>query len=105
LQLHGLVVDTCLKQFSKGKSLHGIVVPENNITIPFHPEGCISYLPIHLPTDAEMDASEWVWLMSEDNWNRTQLILTKQKECLIVLMQRSTLRTSHTIMMGIVLLV
>jgi hypothetical protein len=66
LQSHGLVVDTCLKQFSKGKSLHGIYVPERDL---FHSEGCILYLPIRLPTDAEMDTSEWVWLTSEDEWN------------------------------------
>jgi hypothetical protein len=47
-------VDTCPKQFSGGKSMHGIYVPDEDIFIPFWIQGCISYFASHLPTDEEL---------------------------------------------------
>jgi hypothetical protein len=35
LWVNGLIVDTCPKQFSGGKSMHGIYVPDEDIFIPF----------------------------------------------------------------------
>jgi hypothetical protein len=40
---HGLTVDTCPKQYSNGKSMHGIYVPEHDLILPFKLHGCISY--------------------------------------------------------------
>jgi hypothetical protein len=42
LRANGLVVDDCTKQFSNGKSLHGIHLPDHDITIPFRLQGTIS---------------------------------------------------------------
>jgi hypothetical protein len=35
LRAHGLIVDTCPKQFSGGKSMQGIYAPDEDIFIPF----------------------------------------------------------------------
>jgi hypothetical protein len=68
LQANGMVVDTCLKQFSNGRSLHGIYMPLEDITIPFQNSGIISYLPIRLPTDRDMDDCKWLWMTSDAPW-------------------------------------
>ena len=35
LRAHGLVVDTCPKQFSGGQSMHGIYIPDEDLFLPF----------------------------------------------------------------------
>ena len=70
LQNNGLVVDTCMKQFSNGCSLHGIYLSDNDVVLPFHVSGCTSYLPIQLPTDHEIDNCEWIWHTdTDDEWD------------------------------------
>ena len=49
LRANGLVVDDVPKQSTKGKSLHGIYVPEKDLTIPFSMRGMMSYIPVRLP--------------------------------------------------------
>jgi hypothetical protein len=54
LRANGLLVDTCPKQFSGGKSMHVIFIPNKDIFIPFRMHGCISYFASGLPTNAEL---------------------------------------------------
>ena len=54
LRANGLIVDTCPKQYSNGKSMHGIYDPHEDIFIPFRMHGCISYFASRLPTDEEL---------------------------------------------------
>ena len=50
MRAHGLVVDDVPRQFSGGKSMHGIYVPNEGVTIPFKMKGMMSYLLTRLPT-------------------------------------------------------
>jgi hypothetical protein len=45
---YGITVDVVPKQYSDGKSLHGIHHPDEDIFIPFHMHGCISYFSTRL---------------------------------------------------------
>jgi hypothetical protein len=36
LRAHGLVGDTCPKQFLGGQSMHGIYIPDEDLFLPFH---------------------------------------------------------------------
>jgi hypothetical protein len=51
----GITVDVVPKQYSDGKSLHGIHHPDSNVFIPFHLYGCISYFLTRLPSDKEIN--------------------------------------------------
>jgi hypothetical protein len=51
---YGTTVEVVPKQFSGGKSLHGIHHPVEDIIILFHMHGCISYFGTQLPTSDEM---------------------------------------------------
>jgi hypothetical protein len=66
---HGLAVDTCPKQYSNGKSMHGIYVPENDLILPFKLHGCISYFASRLPTDDELRDCEHVVFTSAAPWD------------------------------------
>jgi hypothetical protein len=75
LRANGLIVDECPKQFSNGQfsngqSLHGIRVPDEDITIPFHMYGMISCINGNrLPTQEELDECQWIYMTSEKSWN------------------------------------
>jgi Reverse transcriptase (RNA-dependent DNA polymerase) len=65
---YGITVDVVPKQYSDGKSLHGIHHPTENIFIPFHLHGCISYFITRLPTDEEIEQCRWVTFTSDAEW-------------------------------------
>jgi len=69
LQANGLVVDTCPKQYSGGKSLHGIYCEEEDMMIPFCMHGCISYFALHLPTQAEINDCWKIVFTLEQEWD------------------------------------
>jgi hypothetical protein len=56
------------KQYSQGKTLHGIRTPDN-VELNFKLHGCISYLPIRAPTQHEIDSCVRIVLTSEDIWD------------------------------------
>lgn len=60
LRENGLVVDTCPKQYSGGKSMHGIYVPDEDLVLPFQLHGVISHLTTYLPTDEQLKDCRWI---------------------------------------------
>ena len=68
MRANGLVVDDTPKQFTKGRSLHGIHIPEKNMTIPFSMRGMMSYIPIRLPSEEEMESCQRIMMTSEEEW-------------------------------------
>ncbi len=56
------------KQFTDGKSLHGIHSNSDDVTMHFKMHGCVSYLPIRTPTPDEMQRCQWIHLTSEEQW-------------------------------------
>jgi hypothetical protein len=66
---YGLTVNTCPKQFSSGKSMHGIHVPETDLFIPFQMHGCICYFSSRLPTEDELANCERVVFTSTGEWD------------------------------------
>jgi hypothetical protein len=64
----GITVDVVPKQYSDGKSLHGIHHPDSNTFIPFHLHGCISYFSTRLPTQEEIDTCQWLTFTSDAEW-------------------------------------
>jgi hypothetical protein len=65
---YGVTVDVVPKQYSDGKSLHGIHHPDENVFIPFHMYGCLPYFSTHLPTDKEIYNCRWVTFTSDAEW-------------------------------------
>jgi hypothetical protein len=65
---HGITVDVVPKQYSDGKSLHGIHHPDDNVFIPCHLHGCISYFSARLPTDEEIGKCRWITFTSDVEW-------------------------------------
>ena len=57
---YGMVVYVVPKQYSSGKSLHGIYHHDEKITAPFNLHGCMSYIPTRLPTKNEKENCRWV---------------------------------------------
>ena len=62
---NGIIVNTMLKQFTNGQSLHGISVSCDNVEIPFNIKGYISYFSISFTTEAEKDDSRWIHFTRE----------------------------------------
>jgi hypothetical protein len=65
---YGITVDVVPKQYSDGRTLHGIHHPTDNVFIPFHMHGCISYFITRLPTDEEIDNCRWITFTSDAEW-------------------------------------
>ena len=65
----GLAVDSTPKQYSDGKSLHGIYSEQDNVEIPFHLHGSTSYFVTRLPTKVEKQNCRWVSFTSDREWN------------------------------------
>jgi hypothetical protein len=63
-----VTVDVVPKMYSGGKSLHGIHHPDENVFIPFHLHGCISYFSTRLPTSDEINRCLWVSFTSDADW-------------------------------------
>jgi hypothetical protein len=61
-------VDVVPKQYSDGKSLHGIHHLDSNVFIPFHLNGCISYFLSWLPSDKEVNQCWWITFTSDAEW-------------------------------------
>ena len=68
LWVNGLVVDTCPRQFSMGESIHGIFDPTEDIYFQFWMHGCISFLPMWLSTNGELEECCHVYMMLESEW-------------------------------------
>jgi hypothetical protein len=66
---YGITVDVVPKQYSDGRSLHGIHHPEENLFIPFHMHGCISYFSTRLPRLEERTNCRWVTFTSDAEWD------------------------------------
>jgi len=66
---NGLVVDTWPKQFSNGKSMHGIYNPDDNFFLLFCMHGCISYFSSWIPSKEEINTSRHVVFTSEKPWD------------------------------------
>ena len=64
---NGLTVDCCPQEYDKS-SLHAIYIPEEDINLPFQMHGCISYLPIRLPTEVELAKCRYLEMTSEREW-------------------------------------
>jgi hypothetical protein len=64
----GITDDVVPKQYSDGKSLHGIHHPDSNVFIPFHLYGCISYFLTPLPSDKEINQCWWITFTSDAEW-------------------------------------
>jgi len=66
---NGLIVDTCPKQFSGSKSLHGIYNVEEDFFLPFRMHGCINYFSSRMPTMEEIASCCHVAFTSEQPWD------------------------------------
>ena len=69
LREHGIIVDDCPKQYSGGKSLHGLFFPDDGVHIPMEMHGCLSYFPSRLPTNTELETCRWVYMSGEGEWD------------------------------------
>ena len=67
IRANGLAVDSCPRQYDKS-SLHAIVHPQEDLTLPFQMYGCISYLPTRLPTNKELESCRYVDMTCENEW-------------------------------------
>jgi hypothetical protein len=73
MQANGLDVHDVPRQFDQ-ESLHSVVIPQHDLTIPLSMEGVISYLPTRKPTQEEMtefralDSTSWIELTSDVAW-------------------------------------
>jgi hypothetical protein len=80
LRVNGLIVDTCPKQFSGGKSMHGIYVPDENLYLPFHLHGVISHLVTYLPTDEQLNNCRWIYMTSDAEWKPYSEIFSENEK-------------------------
>ena len=65
---NGYVVDDVPKQFTKGKSLHVIYVPEKELTIPFSMRVMMSYMTIRLIPEKKTESPKRTKTKREQEW-------------------------------------
>jgi len=80
LWANGFVVDTCPKQFSGGKSLHGIYCAEEEFFLLFWMNGCISYFASLMPTKEEIDTCCHIIFTSERPWDPYSQSFVQQEQ-------------------------
>ena len=71
LRHNGVKVDQTPRQYDSTSS-HGIMFPQDeelDLFIPFHLHGCISYFSTRLPTDVEMQRSQYVYMTEDAVWD------------------------------------
>lgn len=66
---YGITVDVVPKQYSDGRSIHGMHHPDENIFVPFYLHGCISYFSTRLPTLHEINTCRRVTFTSDSEWD------------------------------------
>ena len=69
MRLAGIEVDECPKFLSKDptKKNHSMYFPSEEIQIPFHLKGIISYIPTRCPRTEELEANEGGYLLMTPN--------------------------------------
>jgi hypothetical protein len=67
-------------QFSGGKSMHGIYVPDKDIFIPFQMHSCISYFALCLPTNEELATCRCITFISELKWDPYSPTFAQEEE-------------------------
>ena len=61
--------DICPKHYTNGESIFGCRDPQTEIHLPFSLYGCISYLPIHHPTENKLDSCLHITLTNDAPWH------------------------------------
>ena len=59
--------------------MHAIYMPEEDINLPFQMHACISYLPIRLPTETELNSCRYLEMTSERQWDPYSDIFKEQE--------------------------
>lgn len=83
IRTYGGQVDSCPKFLSKGKSIHGIQITDEEGTewyFPYELKGCMSVLPIRKPTTEELQTYPIVWLTSEEPWEPNNVDWEEQEK-------------------------
>ena len=68
LRSNGITVSDVPKQFDQN-SFHAIDVPDENLTIPLHLKGVISFFDSHKPSEEELETCRHVTMTSDTPWN------------------------------------
>ena len=71
LMHNGLQVDQSPRQYDPNSN-HGIRFPQeadNNLFIPFHLHGCISYFSMRLPTESKMGRCRYIYMTEDSLWD------------------------------------
>ena len=87
-RIHGVIIDDVPKCLdTKGLSTHSIVFPSEDISLPLHMHGPVSFLPVRYPTDEELDQCLHLELTDGDSeW---------EPSCIDGLFHASAVQISH----------
>jgi hypothetical protein len=70
MRANGIVVDNVPMHWSSdGMSTHSIYVPDERVRLPLKLHGCLSYLPMCLPTQNEIENKVWLTLTNDIDWD------------------------------------
>ena len=75
-----VVVDVLMHLSPNGQSAHSIYVPDEEVRLPLKLHGCLSYLPIHVPTQKEIESKAWLILTNEIKWDPYASIFAESEE-------------------------
>jgi len=71
LRANGLIVDDCPQHLAPDPEIatHSIQVPNQKLHLPLQLKGILSYLPVHYPSDEELNTCPWIELTADSEWN------------------------------------
>jgi len=71
LRVNGLIVDDCPRHLAPNPetATHSIQVPNQKLHLPLQLKGILSYLPVHYPSDEELNTCPWIELTADSEWN------------------------------------
>jgi hypothetical protein len=81
LRSYGIVVDDTPRQFDS-QSVHSIVVPGEDLTIPLELNGVVSYFASHKPSDDDLENCRRIVLSSDVPWNPNDPTFERQERAL-----------------------
>jgi hypothetical protein len=69
MRSNGVIVDVIPTHLSHSNaSMHSLIFPEDEVTIPLKLNGCFSYIPTRTPTTNEIEKCKWLILMNDMPW-------------------------------------
>jgi hypothetical protein len=84
MRSNGVIVDDVPVHLSHDhSSIHSIIYPDEEISIPLKLNGCFSYIPTRTPKNEEIETCKWLTLTSDTLWEPNSMPFNEYDEAVV----------------------